>query len=78
MHHYRMLPRFALLAISAFLPLSAVAAVSFDSILSTDNLWNLTPAEFQKATRGMPFAWSLVVKAGIILMAVWMQRPRVA
>lgn len=49
----------AAFAIGALLPASALAAtVAFDGILSTENLWELTPDEFQKATRGMPFAWT--------------------
>jgi hypothetical protein len=49
----------AALAIGALLPASGLAAeVAFDAILSTENLWALSPEEFQKATRGMPFAWT--------------------
>ena len=58
MHDVVMLPRLALLAIVALLPIRAVAAVSFDKILSIENLWSLSPDEFQQATRGMPFAWT--------------------
>jgi hypothetical protein len=54
-----MLSRFALLAASIVLfPLQIFAAASFDALLSVDNLWNLSPEEFQKTARGLPFAWT--------------------
>jgi len=53
-----MLFRFALLVAAAILPVHAFAAANFDSLLTIDKLWELSPEDFQKAARGLPFAWT--------------------